>query len=200
MYDVSMSEIGLRERSRIRRHAAIERAAMRLFAEHGYESTTVAEIAAAVEVAPRTVSLYFPAKIDLASSYSDASALRLAEIVLARPDDETTFSAMLRWLHTEAEADPEAFALQRAMLRANPSLRGHHTAATAHAQQVVSEALAADVQLPANDVGLQLLAAAASGVVGVLFEVDTDSVDLATAIDTAARLLDAAITAVKQRG
>jgi AcrR family transcriptional regulator len=193
-----MSEMGLRERSRIRRHEAIERAAMRLFAERGYEATTVADIAAAVEVAPRTVSFYFPTKIDLAVSYSDACALRLADSVLTRADDETTFAAMFRWLRTEAETDPDVFSLQRTMLQANASLRGHHTAATERAQQVVGDALTDELGRPMDDIGLRLLAGAASGVISVLFELDTDSVDLATAAEAASRMLDAAIAALPE--
>lgn len=169
---------------------------MRLFAERGYEATTVADIAAEVEVAPRTVSLYFPAKIDLAVSYSDACAERLAHTVLTRADDETTLAAMFRWLRTEAETDPDAFTLHRAMLQSNPSLRGHHTAATSRAQQIVGDALAREVRLPMDDIGLRLLAGATSGVIAVLFELDTNTADLSNAIDVARRLLDGTIAAL----
>ena len=68
MYICRMAEIGLRERSKARRRAAIIRAAYELFAERGYDATTVADIAEAAEVAPRTVAMYFPAKQDIALS------------------------------------------------------------------------------------------------------------------------------------
>src|ERR1700678_1607255 len=64
---------GLRERSKARRRAAIIRAAFTLFAERGYQATTIAAIAAAAEVAPRTVAMYFPSKQDIAMARVSAT-------------------------------------------------------------------------------------------------------------------------------
>ena len=54
--------VGLRERKKQRTRQALIDAAVRLFEERGYEATTVADIAAAAEVTPRTFFLHFPAK------------------------------------------------------------------------------------------------------------------------------------------
>ncbi len=56
---------GLRERKKAKTHAAIQEHAMRLFAEQGYEATTVEQIAAAAEVSPSTLFRYFPTKQDI---------------------------------------------------------------------------------------------------------------------------------------
>lgn len=56
---------GLRELKKAHTRAAILREAMRLFAEKGYQGTTVEEIAAAAEVTHTTVFRYFPTKEDL---------------------------------------------------------------------------------------------------------------------------------------
>lgn len=101
-----MKSEGLRERSKARRREAILRAAYELFADHGFEATTIADIAAAAEVSPRTVTLYFPSKLELATSHFDAAADRLATALRERPDGQTTVDALERWLRAEA-ADPD---------------------------------------------------------------------------------------------
>src|ERR1700722_697073 len=81
-------EQGLRERSKARRRDAIIRAAYTLFAERGYDATTVSDIAAAAEVSPRTVAMYFPSKQDIALSRFTAAADSLTADIRARGDGE----------------------------------------------------------------------------------------------------------------
>lgn len=119
--------LSLRERSKAKRRTAIQHAGMRLFAERGYEGTTIADIGEAAEVAPRTVSMYFPSKIDIAMSTSNDMSARLTAAFRAHP--ELCFVDVIEvWIAGEAESlDAGLAASTVAMFEANPALRAVST-------------------------------------------------------------------------
>src|SRR5215207_163245 len=82
----------LRERRRLRTRRTIQAQALRLFAERGFQATTIEEIAAAAEVAPRTFFRYFPTKEEVVfwSEYRPV----LDGFVARRPDDESAVEAL----------------------------------------------------------------------------------------------------------
>jgi AcrR family transcriptional regulator len=57
--------LGLRERKKAKTRATIQKHALRLFREQGYEATTVSQIAEAAEVSESTLFRYFPTKEDI---------------------------------------------------------------------------------------------------------------------------------------
>jgi AcrR family transcriptional regulator len=82
----------LRERRRYRTRRAIQAQALRLFAAKGFQATTIEDIAAAAEMAPRTFFRYFPTKEEVVF-WADYQPT-LAAFVAARPDDEPALEAL----------------------------------------------------------------------------------------------------------
>ena len=196
-----MTEDSLRDRSKARRRAAIERAALRLFAAQGYEATTVAQIAAEAEVSPRTVSLYFPAKIDLALGHVNASADRLTEALGRRVASERLLEVFDRWLEREQElADPEFAALREAAFAANPSLRALRTVEIDAALEAATRAIAAELGLPPEHHSVRIARGAAVGVLDEISAAVAAGADPPRVRGTAMTFLRAGFAAVAQLG
>ncbi|MFD9126263.1 TetR/AcrR family transcriptional regulator [Kitasatospora sp. NPDC059571] len=77
--------MGLRELKKQQTRTAIADIATGLFAEHGFDRVTVAEVARAAGVAVNTVFNYFPAKEDLFFDRQDEVTGHLARVVRTRP-------------------------------------------------------------------------------------------------------------------
>jgi AcrR family transcriptional regulator len=92
-----------RDQHKKQTRAALQAAADRLFAERGYDQTTVRDIALEAGVTERTFFRYFSAKEELAIPSVAAWLEPAAEAIRARPADEDTVTAVRRViLATEA--------------------------------------------------------------------------------------------------
>src|ERR1700719_5374107 len=89
-------DLGLRERKKLRTRRALIEAALCLFAEKGYEETTLAEIAAAVEVSPRTFFSYFATKEDVIFFDSPTRLDEALGMIAERRPGETVAELMQR--------------------------------------------------------------------------------------------------------
>ena len=85
-----------RERKKLETRQALEQAALRLFAEQGYEQTTVEDIAEAADVAVRTFFRYFSSKQDvLFGDVVTDRVKRLRSELAARPPAEPPIESLL---------------------------------------------------------------------------------------------------------
>jgi AcrR family transcriptional regulator len=117
---------GLRERNKARRRERITDAALRLFAERGFEGATIDEIAAAAEVSRRTFFRYFARKEDVILDWKRAMAEQLREALAARPASEAPLDAVPRALATVAAAygaQPELTLGLMRLFESGPELR-----------------------------------------------------------------------------
>jgi AcrR family transcriptional regulator len=97
-----------RERKKLETRQALEQAALRLFAEQGYEQTTVEDIAEAADVAVRTFFRYFSSKQDvLFGDVVTDRVKRLRSELAARPPAESPIESLLVVMDLLDFDDPE---------------------------------------------------------------------------------------------
>ncbi|MEV4536472.1 TetR family transcriptional regulator [Asanoa sp. NPDC049518] len=134
---------GLRERTRRAVRAELADVALRLFAEQGFDQTTVEEIAQAAGLTKRSFFRYFPAKEDAVFGGVDVTGEQVVDDIRARPGDEDPWHSLhqvLRRWQQQIHASEQALASLR-LIESTPSLRARLHEKRAHWRQQVSDAL-----------------------------------------------------------
>jgi AcrR family transcriptional regulator len=156
------SAIGMQmplEQRKERTRELLMAAALSLFARKGFEATTIAEIAAAVGVSPRTVYRYFPTKQDLILGDVPASLERLLVVLRSRPAGEDALTAVAASLLEYASSlDREEVARRVLLIAANPALDSRALEFGEEAAAAMANVLARRAGLSEPDLGLRLAA------------------------------------------
>jgi AcrR family transcriptional regulator len=138
---------GLRERKRERTRRAIVDAATTLFERHGYDGTTVADIAAAAEIGTRTFFGYFASKEELLFPESDARVQAAIEAITSRGPDDGPAEVLLRALHKVGDDNDDMASrlasLRLRLVRTVPVVRGRALQIQLDAQREIARHLAA---------------------------------------------------------
>lgn len=125
--DAAVEPAGLRERKKQRTRRTIADAALRLFAERGYEETTIADIAAAADVSPRTFFSYFPSKEEVVFAEMDERLAEVRSRMAECPTGETPLQTMRRialdLMHAMAAQGGDYGAVQIRLVLDRPSLQ-----------------------------------------------------------------------------
>jgi AcrR family transcriptional regulator len=153
----------LRDRKKERTRHELMAAAVRLFAERGFEQTTVEDIAAAADVSPRTFFRYFPTKVDVLFGDLEERTARLRQALEERPPREPLLGAVRRValeFAGEFFADPELFATRARLVFANPAFRAHGLERLARVEDAIAAAVRKDLGVSDEDVRPRLVAAA----------------------------------------
>jgi AcrR family transcriptional regulator len=180
----------LRERKRTRTRLMIQAEALRLFAEKGYENTTVEEIAYAAAISPRTFFRYFPTKEDavLWDEYDPIAR----DLVAARPDDELPAES-LRAIIREAiggiyRRDPDQLLVRARLLVTVPELRARMLEQQGSGSEMLASLLAQTRGRAVDELGLRVIASALGAAVMVALDAwqrDDGSRDLLALVDQA---------------
>jgi AcrR family transcriptional regulator len=155
--------LGLRERKKLRTRATLIDAAVELCERHGFDQTTVDQIAAIADVSPRTFSRYFPTKDAIALALIDEAIEEAAVELANQPPEVSHLDALHRSyvaMYTASKtAAPGRVNADRMMctvriIMSSPTLR---QAATEYRDNNVEIALGKRMGVPPDDRRLKLL-------------------------------------------
>jgi AcrR family transcriptional regulator len=149
------TELGLRERKKLRTRQLIAQTARRLFAEYGFEAVPVAAVAKAAEVSEATVFNYFPTKEDLVYQRMEVFETELLGAIGNRHAGESFVAAFGRFVleprgFLAAQDDDSARFLVEVskMISSSPALQ-------AREREIFAQYTASLAALIADDTGAQ---------------------------------------------
>ena len=167
-----MSELGdRRARKKALTRGQIRRAAQELFSEHGFDSVTIADVAATADVAVQTVFNHFPTKEELFFDGRTPWVDEPAEVVRSRRPGQPPLAVLrewtVRWITESAgrDADQERRAYL-ATMAASPALRSFELSLSQRGERRLAGALAeawssdpsSGPRLPDREVGVRMAA------------------------------------------
>jgi AcrR family transcriptional regulator len=123
--------VGRRERKKRQTRDDLVRAAVRLFAERGFDETTTEDIAQVADVSQRTFFRHFPSKEAVLYGDDPAGELALRDAIVSHPADEpavVAVAASLRALTASYAGDPDRAFLQAKLAAAYPSVSAYSRA------------------------------------------------------------------------
>jgi len=126
--DGDPQKAGLRERKKEKTRQALESAALALFAEKGFDGTTVDEIVEACDVSQRTFFRYYSAKEDVLFADGDERLDALLAEIARRPADELPIRAVQAAFQAttpDYAQDRERLLLRSRIFDGSSSLRSH---------------------------------------------------------------------------
>jgi mycofactocin system transcriptional regulator len=175
--------------------AELSHIALQLFIEHGFDATTIDEIAARAGIGRRTFFRYFPSKNDLPWGDFDRLLDRMREFLHALPAElplvEALRAAVIEFNRFPYEEVP--YHRQRMDLLLNvPTLVAHSTLRYASWRQVVAEFAAERLGVPEDSLQPQAIAWTYLAVSLSAYEqwLKHDDADLLALLDSAFQMLD----------
>ena len=137
----------MRGRPAVTSHAAIEQVAFRLFAERGFDATTLSDIAEEAGIGQRTLTRYYRSKNDIPWGQFDRTLERLATLLQASPAGlplwERVHRAVVEFNRFPDDAEPPHRERMRLILQ-TPTLQAHSVLRYAQWRGVIAEYVAGE--------------------------------------------------------
>lgn len=140
--------------------------ALDLFARHGFEETTLDDVAAAVGVSRRTLLRYYPSKNDLVWGAFSEHLARLRAMLAAAPADEPLMDVLRRGVlaFNDYGADEvPRLRVRMALITGVPALQAHSALRYEEWRAVVAEFVAGRLGVPADGLVPQTVSHVALG-------------------------------------
>ncbi|RUN78316.1 TetR family transcriptional regulator [Sphingomonas sp. TF3] len=185
--------MSLREKKKDRTRLQLLEAALALIARQGFAETTINQIAAAVDVSPRTLLRYFPTKEDVIVSWVEEGQAVFRAALVEQAATQTIHLALLasaRAMLAHYQAREDFYLAIERVIATSPGISARKQEMTASLSADVTEILAG---LSCSDLRTLLYPAVIFAMVKVAFQswVATDGdTPLLVAFDEAARLID----------
>jgi AcrR family transcriptional regulator len=173
--ELPRSGLAVRKKERTRRQLA--EAAAELFSERGYGGTTIDDIAAAVDVSPRTFFRYFPTKEDLVVAIGATSLDVFLEALRCRPPEESLQVALRAAIGQSLATGWEDTGKVRSfltLLRETPALRARWLEEAYGKRDLMAEIIAARTDTDPSDLRNLLIAGAVTLTINTALQVWAD--------------------------
>jgi AcrR family transcriptional regulator len=193
-------EGGLRERKKQRTREQIVEAAFELFRERGYQATTVADIAAAADIAPRTFFGYFASKEAVVFDDYEPAITSMRAAIEQRPEGESAIDALRRWLDASLPAvrqEDRREGLRKCLVADEPSLAAQHRHMLSRFEDILREGVARDLGDAADSLRPKLVAAAATAAIASISDTGSGKAESLQLLDQALVFLRAGVEALR---
>lgn len=169
----------LRQRKRRQTRGVIAHAAMRLFAERGFDQVSVADIASAAGVAEKTVYNYFPVKAEIFFDEADDILAELLAAVQYRAAGQSALDAVATFLAGRGEwaagrRPDQPTSRFRQLIAESAALQAQRRLMFARYETALAGLLAKETGVPAGSVQPFIAAVALIGALRAAFESHPD--------------------------
>ncbi|GHP00999.1 TetR family transcriptional regulator [Reticulibacter mediterranei] len=166
--------MGLRERKKRLVQATIEETALRLFQQHGYDQTSIQDIADVVMMSPRTFFRYFASKEDILFAPTQALMNDGIRYIQSMPPTEKPLPALTAtflYIASQYEKRKDTFMIRYQVAKETPQLASMYLYSLVSMESAICDALCSRLETATNRQDMHFLVAICMAALRVAFEI-----------------------------